>query len=232
MTGRWAWSGVAVEEVRAVLTRRDGLVAGWMLATVLAFYGNFLFVHSTGLSFVFAVGSFGVGLALARVDPLLRELLALGTIGGFVELLGDYFLVEIAGTLSYPAGYPQLLRSPAYMPVAWAVLIAFLGYVSVRVGEEFGARAAVLAPAVVALVSESGFESLASRGGGWVYTVAPLGWIGHAPLFIVVAEGLMFATVAYWVRRGPLVGGLGMGTTIVASYVGVFYLFGLLGSVV
>lgn len=221
-----------VARIRASLTRRDALVGGWMALTVLAYYHNFLVTQSTARSYGYAVVFYGVGLVFARYDATLRRLLVVGTIAGVVELLGDYFLVATVGTLVYPTGYPFLLRSPAYMPLAWALLVVFMGYVGWRLADEVGNRTAYLGPAVLALVAESGFESLASRGGGWTYTTAPLGWIGHAPLFIVVAEAVMFATVYYWLQRKPLAGGLGMGITIVASYVGVYYLFVLVAAIV
>ncbi|QLG50686.1 DUF6989 domain-containing protein [Natrinema halophilum] len=214
------------------VTRRDLLVGGWMTLTVLAFYHNFLFVHSTGLSYLYAFGAYGFGTVYARYDAVIRRLLVIGTIGGFIELLGDYFLVRIAETLVYPTGYPFLLRSPAYMPFAWAILIAFMGYVALRFADRWGSLAAYIGPSAFAFVSESGYESFASNGGGWVYTTAPLGWIGHAPLFIVIAEALMFATSYYWVRREWLTAGVGIGLTITVSYIVVYYLFALVGSLV
>jgi hypothetical protein len=88
-------------------------------------------------------------------------------------------------------------------------------------------RESSTAPSVVTPVRSSltRRESLASRCGGWTYTDAPLGWVGHAPLFIVVAEAAMFASAYYWVRRESATGGIGIGLTIIASYAGVYYLF-------
>lgn len=105
----------------------------------------------------------------------MRRLLVVGTIAGFVELLGNRFLVATAGTLVYPSGYPFLLRSPADMPFAWAILVVFMGYVGLRLATEAGRTAAYLGPATLALLAESGNESFASLGGGWTYTSAPLG---------------------------------------------------------
>lgn len=218
-----------VRRVRESLIRRDLLIGVWMLVTVIAYYHNFLFIQSTGLSYAYAFISYGVGVAFAWYDATVRHLLAIGTIGGLLELLGDHFLVHYAGTLVYPTGYPFVLSSPAYMPFAWAILITLMGYVGIRLAEEVGTRAAYLGPAVLAFIAESGYESLASQGGGWVYTHAPLGWIGHAPLFIVLSEAVMFATVYYWVQKRTLIGGIGIGTTINATYVGVYYAFELLG---
>lgn len=217
-----------IRRATSVPTRRDIAVGLWMLATVVAFYHNFLFLQSVALSYGYTLTSYGIGLIYAHRDATLRHLVAMGTIAGFVELLGDHFLVHIAGTLVYPSGYPELLSSPAYMPFAWAVLVTFMGYVGIRLNDELGTTAASLGPASFALIAESGFESLASTGGGWVYTHAPLGWVGHAPLFIIIAEGIMFGTTVYWVRRTVLTGGVGMGLTINVSYIGVYYGFVLL----
>jgi hypothetical protein len=116
------------------------------------------------------------------------------------------------------------------MPFAWALLITFMGYIGLRLHEEIGTFAAYLGPAVFAFVAESGFESLASQGGGWSYMTAPLGWVGHAPLFIVVAEAVMFASSYYWAKQDALTGGFGIGVTINLSYVGVYYLFVLVSN--
>lgn len=220
-----------IRRVRSSLIKRDLLVGVWLLATVVAYYHNFLFSQSQAFSYGYAVVSYGIGLVYARYDATVRHLLAIGTIGGLLELLGDHFLVHIAGTLVYPSGYPFLLSSPAYMPFAWAILITFMGYLGIRLREEVGTTAAYVGPAIFAFVAESGYESLASQGGGWVYTHAPLGWIGHAPLFIVIAEAAMFLTAYYWVQRSALIGGLGIGLTINVAYVGVYYAFVLLTAV-
>jgi hypothetical protein len=225
MTGLSTATQRLIRRVLSSLNRRDLLVGAWMVATVVAYYHNFLFPQSLALSYGYAFASYGLGVVYARYDTTIRHLLAIGTIGGLIELLGDYFLVHTARTLVYPSGYPFLLSSPAYMPFAWAILIAFMGYVGLRLKDEVGTTAAYIGPAIFALVAESGYESLASQGGGWVYTHAPLGWIGHAPLFIVIAEAVMFATVYYWVRRSVLIGGVGIGLTINVAYVGVYYTF-------
>lgn len=222
----------AATKVRSALTHQDLLVGGWMLLTVLAYYHNFLFLHATALSYSYAFVFYGIGVVFARYDATMKHLLVIGTIGGVLELGGDYFLVTVAGTLVYPSGYPFLLRSPLYMPFAWAILIVFMGYLGLRLADEVGNSAAYFGPAVFAFIAESGFESLASRGGGWTYTTAPLGWIGHAPLFVVIAEAVMFTSVYYWVKQGPVKGGIGIGVTIVVSYIGIYYLFAFLAAIV
>lgn len=219
-----------VSRVHPNITERDVLVGIWMVGTVVVYYHNFLFVQSTALSYLYAFVFYGIGLVYAMFDERVRHLIVMGTIGGFLELLGDHFLAHIAETLVYPAGYPFLLSSPAYMPLAWALLITFMGYVGLRLYEEVNITAAYIGPAIFAFVAESGYESLASQGGGWIYTTAPLGWIGHAPLFIVVAEAVMFASSYYWAKQNSLIGGLGMGVTINLSYVSVYYLFVLVAN--
>lgn len=211
------------------ITRLDRVVAAWMLLTVVAFYANFLVVQSTALTSAAAVGSYGLALALAsRYEPL-RHLVAVGTVAGLVELAGDAFLVAVADSLVYPATHPMLWASPAYMPLAWAVLVAFIGYLALRLHAVAGLAAAVVGPAVFAFVSEAGFESFASHGGGWTYVAAPAAWVGNAPLFVLVAEAAMFATTIAWVRRDWVSGGLGMGASIVAAYAGTYWLFATLG---
>lgn len=134
-----------------------------------------------------------------------------------MELLDDYFLVETAGTLVYPSGHAFLLRFPVYVPFGLAIRIVFMGYVGLRLVDEMGRTAGYALPAAFAFVVERGFESLVSRSGGWTYTTDPFGWIGHAPLFILVAEAAMFASAYYWVKQDSVTGGLGMGATMVLS---------------
>ncbi|GAB3257315.1 hypothetical protein GCM10027347_19690 [Larkinella harenae] len=54
-------------------------------------------------------------------DSFLRKLLVLGLIAGIGELLADWWLVDTTGTLVYPNKESMLIRSPFYMPFAWAV---------------------------------------------------------------------------------------------------------------
>ncbi|MDY7082404.1 MAG: hypothetical protein SXQ77_08390 [Halobacteria archaeon] len=55
---------------------------------------------------------------------------------------------------------------------------------------------------------------------------------GKAPLFVMVAEGIMFSTVVFFVEReNPFLAGVGYGTAINLSYIGVYYFMVLLAMV-
>lgn len=104
-----------------------------------------------------------------RYDSPMKHLLVIGTIHGAIELVGDNFLVTGAGTLVYPSGYTFLLRSPAYMPYAWSLLVVIMEFLGIRLADTMGETAGYLGSTVAAFIAESSFESLASRGAVDVY---------------------------------------------------------------
>lgn len=206
------------------LTRADRWLLGWVAVNLAVFLHVALLAPSLPLAYAYNGLLYAIGGVLAYLDRTIRRAFLLGTVAGVVELAADHFLVEVASVLVYPEYLPFLLSSPLYMPLAWAIVTTQLGYLALRLDEEFGPRAAALGPAVLAMVLMGFYESYAYDAGLWAYEGGPLLAIGHAPLFIVLAEGLMFATVGYWLRRGPLRGGIGFGVTIGVSYAGAYYL--------
>lgn len=205
---------------------------------VLAWWGvnGVLFLHvvlaqpALWVTYLYNGILYTIGSVLAYEDTVLRRIFILATVAGVIELGADYFLVEVANTLVYPQTLPMLLRSPLYMPLAWAIVITQLGYLAWRLAEESSRRAAIVGPAGVAMGLIGTYETGAHIAGIWTYSHAPLLMIGHAPVFIIIAEGVMFATLYYFIRQvNPVLAGIGFGLVITLSYIGAYSLSVLLG---
>jgi hypothetical protein len=107
-----------------------------------------------------------------------------------------------------------------------------LGYLGVRMGEIYGRRAAMVIPAVCAIGLFGLYETGAYFAGIWWYVAAPLAIVGHAPLYIVAAEAIQIATLSEIVRRDrPVVGGVVFAAVITVTFVGTYFLFGAVDSV-
>lgn len=199
------------------LNRTDRLMLGW-LAVNLVLFGHVVISPSLPLTYVYNVILYLIGASIAYADKTVRKVFAVASIAGVVELLGDYFLVEVAG-LVYPYAFPALLRSPLYMPLSWAIVTTQLGYLAVRLAQTYDRRAAIAVPSVLSMILIGFYESFAYHAGIWWYVQAPAAMIGRAPLFIILGEGIMFATLYPWLRHRTVVGGVGFGLTICVSYI-------------
>src|SRR5260370_23385883 len=73
--------------------------------------------------------------------PRLAWLLAFGLVAGVVELWADWIHVTQLHTLVYTDYFGfRLLASPAYMPVAWCIMVAQFGYLALRLSERLPPR--------------------------------------------------------------------------------------------
>lgn len=212
------------------LTRTDRWVVGTWLLNLAVFLHVVVFETPLWLTYVYNGLLYGVLAIVGYYSRTVRNVLVLGTVAGVIELGVDRFLVETTGTLAYPETLPMLASSPLYMPLAWAIVITHLGYVGVRIGEVYGRAAASAVPSVAAVALVGFYEYGAFHAGIWEYVSAPFLMLGHVPLYVVVAEGIMFATLHEFVRLDrPVVAGIGFGLAITASYVGAYLLFAAIG---
>lgn len=210
------------------LTETDLLVGGWLLLTPLTLIHVSFLADPLPATHLYNALLYLIGVAIGYKDKMVRRVLILATVAGFLELLADYFLVSV-GSLVYPHYLASLLSSPLYMPLSWAIAITQIGYITLRIDQRYGLRAAIVAPSVMAMVLIGFYESYAGTAGIWSYATAPFGTIGHAPVYIVVAEGVMFATLIYFLRRrNPVLAGVGFGLVIGASYVLSYVVFSAL----
>lgn len=209
--------------------RTDRWVLGFWILNLAVFLHVVVFETPLWLTYAYNGLLYCVGGVLASYSRRVRTPFVLGTVAGVVELVADSFLVDFTGTLVYPDGLPTLLHSPLYMPLAWAIVITQLGYVGIRLSETYGRRVAAVVPALTAATLVGFYEYGAFYAGIWEYVGAPLLLVGHVPLYVVVAEGIMFACLHEFVRLDrPVVAGVGFGLLVGASYSGTYFAFAAL----
>lgn len=138
------------------------------------------------------------GYALRFRDGLLARLVVMGTFTGLLELLADRWLVEVTRTLVYAADEPFLLRSPVYMPGAWAGVLVPVGYVGWLATRRFGLLRGSLACAAFGALYVPVYEIIAFYAGWWVYVDTPM--LGKAPWYIVAGEGLFGLVLPFTIR--------------------------------
>lgn len=194
-------------------------MAAWFLVNLVVFLHVVLFEIPLWVTYAYNGLLFVLGAAISSREPVVRSIFVLGTIAGLLELGVDHFLVDYTGTLEYPTGEAMLLSSPAYMPLSWAIVTTQLGYVGVRLNDIFGRRVAAVGPGLAAMGLVGFYEYGAYMAGIWEYVEAPLVMLGHVPLYIVLAEGLMFGSLHELVRLDrPILGGIGFAAVIGGSY--------------
>ncbi|MDY6764528.1 MAG: hypothetical protein SV377_02400 [Halobacteria archaeon] len=213
------------------LTTTDRWFIGWWTVNLLVFLHVVLFHPPLWVTYAYNGLLYAIGGVLSYYNGTVRSIFILATVAGIVELGADYYLVEFTGTLVYPQSLPMVLGSPLYMPLAWAIVTTHMGYLGVRLNEIYGPKAAVAVPSLVAVGLVGFYETGAYFAGIWQYVDAPFLMIGHVPLYIVVAEGVIFATLHRFVRlRRPILGGIGFGLVITVSFVGSYLLLAAIGT--
>ncbi|WP_144902085.1 DUF6989 domain-containing protein [Halobellus captivus] len=219
------WLDAVVSE----LTPADLRMLGWLGVNMAVFGHVVLFETPLWLTYAYNGLLYAIGIGIALRHSAVRDVFILGSIAGLLEVSVDAFLVS-TGSLVYPDSLPMLVGSPLYMPLSWALVITYFGYLGRRLDERSGPLAATVGPSVAAMVLIGFFEYGAHFAEIWWYEFAPLAMIGTVPAFIVVAEGVMFAALHWLVRlRRPLLGGVGFAAVISVSYVGTYTLFAALG---
>lgn len=135
-------------------------------------------------------------LALRQTDRELVRLLVAGASFGLVELLADFLCVRSTRTLDYsPAHSWLLLESPWWMPLSWAVVAVQVGLLGERAIRRWGKRRGALLTGALSAVLIPGYEELAYGAHWWRYVRC---WqVGHTPVYIVVAEALIGAALAF-----------------------------------
>lgn len=211
------------------VTSADRRMLGWLGINILVFGHVVLFETPLWLTYAYNGLLYGIGIWIAVRFAAVRDVFILGSVAGVLEVGVDAFLVS-TGSLVYPDSLPMLVGSPLYMPLSWAIVITYFGYLGRRLDEEFGPLAATVGPSVAAMVLIGVFEYGAHFAGIWWYEFAPLAMLGTVPAFIVVSEGVMFAALHWLVRlRRPLLGGVGFAAVISVSYVATYMVFAALG---
>jgi hypothetical protein len=132
--------------------------------------------------------------AFATKDELMKKFFLFSLVAGFAELPADNWLVMYTKTLVYPPS-PMILRSPAYMPFSWTVVLIEVGYIGWLVSNRFGIlKASVFLCAFSALLIPL-YEKWAVHAKWWHYENTDM-FLG-VPLYIILAEGLLMMTVPF-----------------------------------
>lgn len=180
-----------------------------------------------------ALNCVSVGVFLGHIavykDKIMARLLLFGLGLGIVELLADALCVRFTRTLDYTvARSPMLWLSPFWMPTAWMVVAAQIGYVGHRLIGALGRGPGMALTAVLGAVNIPFYEEMAYHAHWWQYRNCRM--VGHTPLYIIVAELLIGLTLgplairamhadATW-RNALIAGAIGGFSTIWGGLIG------------
>ena len=126
---------------------------------------------------------------------LLGRLLLASFIAGLCELFTDASGEYVVHSLIYPQGEPTLWASPIYMPFSWMIVLTLLGYVAWRLCALLGRRKAALLSGIAGIIYIPAYEEMAYYGGWWRYKPTHL-MLGHTPIYVLLFEGLIVASLA------------------------------------
>ncbi len=129
------------------------------------------------------------------IRSLLSRLLLASFIAGLCELFTDASGKYVVHSLIYPQGEPTLWTSPIYMPLSWMIVLTLLGYVAWRLRALLGWRKAALFSGIAGIIYIPAYEEMAYYGGWWRYKPTHL-MLGHTPIYVLLFEGLIVASLA------------------------------------
>lgn len=133
-------------------------------------------------------------------DPVMARLLLFGLCFGVTELGADALCVRYTRTLDYSVAHSFLLGlSPFWMPTAWMVVAAQIGYLGHRLIQRVGTGWGMAGTALLGAVNIPFYEEMAYHAHWWRYAHCRM--LGHTPLYIIVAELIIGLTL------GPLTAG-------------------------
>ena len=148
------------------------------------------------------LGVFAAHLVIYR-DRIMARLLLFGLGLGLVELIADALCVRFTQTLDYSvAESPMLGLSPFWMPTAWLVVGAQIGYLGAWLIRRVGSGKGIALTALLGAVNIPFYEEMAYHAHWWRYQRCLR--VGHTPVYIIVAEliiGLSLGPLAGWAMR-------------------------------
>ena len=205
-------AGTAVLSVVTVLVAADAPWSRGWVAAILSVINTAIFLLTIAL----------------RRDASLARLFVFSLTLGVVELIADGLCVRSTGTLDYSVAHsPLLILSPWWMPLAWMMVSAQIGFLGACLIERCGVWRGAALTALVGAVGLPFYEQMAFRTHWWQYHDCRM--VGHAPVYIIVAElfiGFCLGPLALRALRGPalrdaFLAGLGGGmATIVGGLIG------------
>jgi hypothetical protein len=167
---------------------------------------------------------------LRTKNQFLFKLNIICVIAGMVELVADWWLVVRTQTLIYEPTGPRIWESPAYMPLAWAVVLTELAYFGEFLRSKMKLGWAMFFSAVAGGSLIPAYESIALGANWWVYQNTPM--FVSAPYYIILGEAIVGASFPLWVRTVRtdsmamiLIKGVGLGLWIWVAYALAYPLF-------
>lgn len=179
-----------------------------------------------------AVGSVLIcGFIAVSRDALSFRFFVVTAIAGWLELLADWYFVDVIPALVYAPEGPFVVSSPLYMPFAWLVMLWPLGVVARWMDRNWGLAAATVAVCLIGGLNLPLYEYLAEQAGWWHYE--GVSGIGNAPFFVILAEALVIGALPLAFRiteKTSHLAAIGVGTALgawifVAARIG-FAVFG------
>ncbi len=136
-----------------------------------------------------------IGATALRRDRVLLRLLLFGGAFGAVELIADWLCIRFTHTLDYtPARSALLFASPWWMPLAWMVVAAQIGFFGALAVFRWGLVRGATAAALLGAINIPFYEEMAFHCHWWRYLNCVL-W-GHTPPYLIVAEGIIGLALA------------------------------------
>ena len=129
-------------------------------------------------------------------DAGMARLLLFGACLGVVELVADFLCVRYTGTLDYSMAKSAMIwESPWWMPLAWMLVGTQIGYLGARFVERVGTVRGSVGSALVGAVYIPFYEEMARHANWWEYQFCRMLPGTHTPLYIIVAELLIGASL-------------------------------------
>ena len=136
-------------------------------------------------------------------DPVMARLLLFGLCLGVTELVADALCIRYTQTLDYSVAHSYLLGlSPFWMPTAWMVVAAQIGFLGNWLMRRVGTGRGMALTAILGAVNIPFYEEMAFHAHWWRYAHCRM--VGHTPLYIIVAElfiSLTLGPLAGWAMR-------------------------------
>ena len=138
-------------------------------------------------------------------DLPFARLVLFGLVFGVGELIADALCVTYTGTLDYSVTKsPMLWLSPFWMPLAWLAVSVQIGYWGTHLMKRFGPVRGAILTALIGAINIPFYEQMAYHTNWWAYRNCLM--INHAPVYVIVAElfiGATLAPLAARALRGP-----------------------------
>lgn len=140
-------------------------------------------------------------------DAAMGRLLLFGFCLGLVELIADALCVRFTGTLDYSVANSLMLwESPWWMPLAWMLVGAQIGYLGARLIERVGFWRGAVLSAIIGAINIPFYEEMARYAHWWEYQFCRMLPGTNTPVYIIIAElliGLSLGPLARIALRNP-----------------------------